>query len=231
VDDSRFDDFTRAFVTSRRGALKILLGGAAAGIASVLLPEEARMARRCRSLVRRCNAGADCCSGVCDPASGRCVCGADTEECLGHCVSVEQFQTDVNNCGSCRNRCPRTRHGAAICTGGVCGTVCDAGFPQCGERCCAEGRDCCNGDCCEPNQCCTADGCVRCKCVNGIDSFDDGEINPDNACEFCDPRQNRRDWTIRTDGDFCGGVSGRVCCNGECCSPTECCDGVQCTCL
>ncbi len=36
MDGSRFDDFARTFVTSRRGALKTLLSGAAAGIAAIL---------------------------------------------------------------------------------------------------------------------------------------------------------------------------------------------------
>jgi hypothetical protein len=249
---------------------------------------------------RRCAADADCCSGLCDPASGRCVCGPGTDECGGDCIPLDQYQSDVENCGSCRtrcrqapacqmpaclagacgsvpdpdqvgqpcgrggevcaedgacvcpshlptacrqgcvdtttdpdncgacdNRCPRTANGTAVCGGGVCGIACDAGFTLCGEQCCADGRDCCNGDCCGPNQCCAAEGCVPCFCSIGIDRYEDGEVNPSNACQYCDPTRDQDDWTTASDGTFCG--EGRVCCNGECCSPSECCDGVQCT--
>ncbi len=88
-------------------------------------------------------------------------------------------------------------------------------------------RDCCNGSCCGPNECCAAEGCVPCRCSIGVESFDAGEFNPANACQFCDPTRNRNDWTTAQDGSFCG--DGRTCCNAECCSPTECCDGVQCS--
>jgi hypothetical protein len=300
MDGSQFDEFARAFVKSRRDALKALLGGATAGIAAVLVPESVGMAQACAPLLRRCVEDGECCSGACDPAIGRCVCGGGTELCGRECIAIEQFQTDVNNCGGCRNRCrqapechlpvcidgacgsvpdpdligqpcgrddrvcgangvcacpperpttcrrtcvdtasdpdncgacgnrcPRSGHGTATCTGGACGITCDVGFALCGERCCADDRECCNGDCCGPNQCCAAAGCVLCRCEIGIESFDAGEINPDNACQFCDPIHDRHDWTTSPDGAFCG--DGRVCCNGECCSPTECCDGVQCT--
>src|SRR5829696_7806473 len=227
MDGSRFDDFSRTFATSRRGAFKILLGGAAAGIAAVLAPEREGAAQACTGLRRRCASDGECCSGACDPASGRCACPVDTEECDRDCIAVEQYQTDVDNCGACDNRCRSTGHGEAVCTSSVCGIVCDAGYTQCGEGCCADDRICCNGDCCGQNECCTPEGCERCRCVIGIESFDAGEINPDNACQFCDPTRNLNDWTFTADGAFCG--DDRTCCNGECCSPTECCDGVQCT--
>ena len=57
VDGSRFDDFARTFVTSRRGALKTLLGGAAAGIAAVLVPETAGMAQACAALAAALRGG------------------------------------------------------------------------------------------------------------------------------------------------------------------------------
>ena len=52
--------------------------------------------------------------------------------------------------------------------------------------------------------------------------------NPANHCEVCEPESNRFDWTLVDDQTTCGGVSGRVCCNGECCSPTECCGTTSC---
>ncbi len=299
MDGSRFDDFARSFVLSRRDALKNLLRGAAAGAVALLLPETSE-AQGCASVHRRCTADAGCCSGLCDPASGRCVCADGTEECGGDCIAAEQFQTDVDNCGGCKNRCKKaaecqlpaciegvcggvpdesqigqscghsggvcgadgscacppdqptecrsgcvdtttdlnncgacdnrcrgTAHATGVCVGGVCGLSCDDGYEPCGDGCCADGRDCCNGSCCGPNECCAAEGCVLCRCSIGVESFDAGEINPNNSCQFCDPTRNRNDWTTARDDSFCG--EGRTCCNAECCSPTECCDGVQCS--
>src|SRR5688572_2728292 len=97
MDESRFDDFTRNLAISRRGAFKILLGGAAAGLAALLTPGQDAAAQACAGLNRRCEENGECCSGACDPASGRCVCPADTEDCRGDCVAVAQFQTDVEN--------------------------------------------------------------------------------------------------------------------------------------
>jgi hypothetical protein len=126
VDGSRFDDFARNFVTSRRGALKTLLGGVASGVAAVLAPGTGGAAQVCAALRRRCAADADCCSGACDPASGRCVCGEGTEECRGDCVPPDQYQTDVDNCGSCRNRCRKAPEcQLPACIEGACGTVPD----------------------------------------------------------------------------------------------------------
>ena len=129
--------------------------------------------------------------GVCG-TDGNCACPPEqSTACRSGCIDMS---TDLNNCGTCDNRCPNA-HGEAVCTGGVCG-ICDDGYNLCGDGCCADGRDCCNGDCCGPNQCCTPEGCERCRCVIGIESFDAGEVNPDNACQFCDPTRNRNDWTL-----------------------------------
>lgn len=299
MDGSHFDDLTRALAISRRGALKHLLAGLVAG-AGGLLGAGMAAGQGCEPVRRRCVADTDCCSGLCDPATGRCVCAAGTEECSGDCIPLDQYQSDAENCGGCRVRCRHspecqlpaclagvcggvpdpdqigqpcrhepgvcgadgvcacppelpaacrhdcvdttsdpdncgacdircrgTAHGMAVCAGGVCSITCDAGYALCGDRCCADGRECCGDDCCGPNQCCAAEGCVPCFCSIGIDRYENRELNPDNACQYCDPTRNTNDWTTLSDGTFCG--DGRVCCNGECCSPSECCDGVQCT--
>ena len=180
----------------------------------------------CGSVLDESQIGQPCghSGGVCG-TDGNCACPPDQPTaCRSGCTDTS---TDLNNCGACDTRCRGTAHATGVCVGGVCGLSCDDGYESCGDGCCADGRDCCNGSCCGPNECCAAEGCVPCRCSIGVESFDAGEFNPANACQFCDPTRNRNDWTTAQDGSFCG--DGRTCCNAECCSPTECCDGVQCS--
>jgi hypothetical protein len=300
MDDVAFDNLTRTLATSRRGLMKYLVVGLLGG-AGGLLGGGAIAAQECAPVRRRCATDGECCSGLCDPATGRCACEPGTELCGRDCVAIDGYQSDVDNCGGCRvrcrrapecqipaciegacagvadpdqigqscnrgagvcqadgtcacpperptacrrgcvdvatdptncgtcgNRCRATAHGAAVCTGGVCGIVCDAGYGSCGDRCCAADRACCDGVCCTPGACCngagecSAEACAPHCEIDGEDYAAD-TINPEHDCQVCDPDRSTTAWSP-VDGDTaCGGVPGRVCCNGECCSPTECC--------
>src|SRR5262245_36799681 len=98
MDGSRFDHLTRTFAVSRRGLLKQMAAGLLSGAAGVLGSGYAA-AQVCVALRKRCAADGECCSGLCDPASGRCACPAGTEECRGDCIPPDQYQTDIENCG------------------------------------------------------------------------------------------------------------------------------------
>ncbi len=193
MDGSRFDDFARTFVLSRRCALKNLLRGAAAGAAAILAPEMAG-AQACAGVHRRCATDADCCSGSCDPAGGRCICAGGTEECSGDCVAVEQFQTDVENCGSCRNRCRRSPEcQLPACIDGACGSVLDES--QIGQPCGHSGGVCgTDGNCaCPPDQ----PTACRSGCTDTSTDL--------NNCGACDTRCRG---TAHATGVCVGGVCG-----------------------
>src|SRR5262245_10750404 len=136
MDGRRFDDFSKAMVTSRRGALKTILGGLLASFG--IVEHDEADAQGCKRANRRCSSDAECCSGTCDPTTGRCGCGPGTELCRNDCVDVSSYQTDVRNCGGCNNRCRSTSHGSAICANGECGLECDAGYALCGSHCCPD---------------------------------------------------------------------------------------------
>lgn len=186
---------------------------------------------------RRCAAGADCCSGACDPASTRCVCPDGADECGGDCVAIEQYQTDVDNCGGCRNRCRKAPEcQLPACIEGACDSTPDPA--RVGQPCGHDGGVCgADGTCACPPERPTA--CRR-GCV-------DTGSDPDN-CGACDNRCPKKSHgTATCTGGVCGiacndgynpcgdgcCADGRDCCNGDCCGPNQCCtvDGCkQCGC-
>lgn len=162
MDDSRFDTLTRTFAVSRRKALGIAIGGALAGVTSLLGQGTSEAARR----------------GFPGPPN------------------------------------PFLPRGCTV-DGAACGST--------------AGRICCNRTCCPPNRCCSDTGqCTVCpdRCEIDGQDYPAGAVDPSGGCGVCEPTQNHFDWTTAPDGVICGGVAGRVCCNGECCSPTECCAGI-----
>ncbi|MCC6790727.1 MAG: hypothetical protein IT336_03525 [Thermomicrobiales bacterium] len=133
MDGSRFDELIRRLGTarSRRSALRLLAGSAAAGAASILGRGGAEAAAK-RGLGDICRKHADCSSSLCGSrdASGRQRCQCRVEEdcpappaCYeavcqsGACgtVATVDFQTDPTNCGTCGAVCP-----SAVCENGVC---------------------------------------------------------------------------------------------------------------
>ncbi|WP_156338033.1 hypothetical protein [Chondromyces crocatus] len=75
------------------------------------------------------NGTATCSAGQCGVAS----CAAGYADCnqlpLDGCEV--DTSTSVGHCGSCGNACPVVANGAAQCSGGSCGTVCNPGFASC----------------------------------------------------------------------------------------------------
>ena len=111
MDPTRFDEWTKAIgaTGSRRSALRLLAGGAAAllgragleaaaacigtgepcaesphccsGACSAERRGEPPLRRCCLAKGRRCKKGAQCCSGACNRKTRRCACLADGKAC------------------------------------------------------------------------------------------------------------------------------------------------------
>lgn len=231
MDDSRFDDFTRSVATSRRKALRLLLGASVAA----LLPFERGAAadfrvRPFRRVGKRCDHGqpcgflAPCRNGVCTPI----VCLIEDQiyqptdfnpdnPCQFCLPTVDGWNTWLGTVGD-GEACAFDSQIPCQSAEGVCQNVeCIRDFlPDASE--CGVGGTCCSGVCCEDGNCCCIDG----------QSIGDGTLQTPGGCLSCNIDQSITEWTVLDDGSACGGVSGRVCCNAECCSPTECCNGAAC---
>lgn len=218
MDGSRFDDLTRALAagTSRRGLLKTMLRGAVAGVAGFAAPEVGgakakdkvredrrdpfwRAGRRCGQ-GQRCGALVPCSNGRCTPT----VCLIDGS------IQEDGASNPDNSCEQCVPSLDDWDTWTALENGSAC-----------------EGdRVCCGGSCCGEGDCCGEDGsCKSCDEICEIDgrNVDAGTMLSPTGCLICTPAENPDGWSPVLDQSACGGVPGRVCCNGECCSPTECC--------
>ncbi|MGH2532942.1 MAG: hypothetical protein ACRDJW_11650 [Thermomicrobiales bacterium] len=82
---------------------------------------------------------------------------------------------------------------------------------------------CCNGVCCATGACCALDlVCEACDCQIDGQGYSRHTLNPDNACEICDPDRDSGSWSPDSDVT-CGPDRDQVCCNGVCCAPGACC--------
>ncbi len=237
MDGSRFDDFARTFVTSRRGALRTLLSGAAAGVAAVLPRAEAGAANPLHRAGKRCNRGqpcgdlAPCTDGYCTPI----VC-----EIAGASVS-RGTPTPGNLCQSCAPTRDAWTAWGNVADGTACenadGNPClevagECIFGECvrdmlpNGTACGPGQSCCSGSCCDPGEGCGVFGCepVESGCLILGNPYDDGVTNLGNPCEVCD-HSNPGDWTQKLDNAACG--DNRVCCRGDCCGTGKCCTGAR----
>lgn len=155
MNDSRFDEFTKALATStsRRQALKAIaattLGGilGLSGIGNVF-------AKPCTLNGHHCKTYLQCCSQFC--ANGKCTCPpapacnstcpcplVGQTCCNGTCVST---QTDKNNCGACGLVCS-SKNGTSLCINGACSISCNSGFFNCDGNA-ANGCECAGTGCC-----------------------------------------------------------------------------------
>ena len=193
MDGPRFDSIARAMAapTSRRGALKLIIGAVAAGLAATgdAAPSAAEEADKAGAVPRRpfrrrgksCNANAQC--GALVPCTnGICTaikCDIDGRE-------SEPGPKPDNECQYCL---PKRDQGVLDSwsfrpLGTSCSTFTDegtgdpaclreAGYCNSGGECvpvpvaagtlCGPGQTCCGGDCCTATQCCTASGtCEEC---------------------------------------------------------------------
>ena len=65
--------------------------------------------------------------------SDNLICNGRPEDfCDGLCPD---FQTDVNNCGSCGHVCPGAANGSPTCYNGTCYIQCNDGYVFCGGQC------------------------------------------------------------------------------------------------
>ena len=181
MDDRRFDDLARALATgpaSRRGMLRLLGGGALAGLFAALRTEEAAAA--CRLVGQSCsrkNPDKQCCAGArCVRAAGGgrvCECKPGRKDCDGNGRCETDILTDPNNCGDCDNVCPtvlkpvngelvptqKCFHGACACYLGYNQAACPQGC-TCANRkqgensVCASTTNACGGDVCETDADC-----------------------------------------------------------------------------
>lgn len=152
-----------------------------------------------------------------DPTDTECN-GADT--CNGSGMCQMNIAPSGTACGDpsdtdCTN--PDTCNGVGVCNpnNAANGVTCDDGLF------CNEGETCMGGVCTggDPTDCddglpCTADSCNEdtdvCdnvlqpgNClIDGV-CYMDGEFNPANDCEVCDPATSTSDWTLRPAGSEC----------------------------
>lgn len=173
MDGRTFDILARKLgaVTSRRSALKAMLGGTVAVAVGVAVATEQADAV-CGKAGVRCNRNAACCSGVCEWSTvtrgrrkvrvGACTapacladsatCSANDECCGGYCY----YGTCHSVCISESLACDETRD----CCGGLfCTQVANDSPTFCmscifrGDSGCTQNADCCNGDTCEAGTC------------------------------------------------------------------------------
>ena len=90
----------------------------------------------------------------CDHRTGMCfivACSPGFADCDGKVANgcEVNLNTDASNCGGCGRACPAApANGTAVCTNGVCGFVCIAGFSKCNGACKALTTDVANcGSC------------------------------------------------------------------------------------
>jgi hypothetical protein len=227
MDGSRFDNLARATALSRRNALRVLAGAAAAwlglpgGTATAQGNPFQRAGKKCAN-GQPCGSLAPCDGSVCMPIACRigktaynsgdsnpensclyCIPGLDTWE------TWAGIAADGTGCAAAGGPCAST---SGFCSAGEC-------LPEP----LADGTDCGDGLCCDGGACVECwSGCT----IEGV-PFGAGP-HPDSDCLYCDPAVNPSAWTPILDGTACGGVAGRECCNGGCCAPDECCNGLAC---
>ncbi len=225
MDSSRFDELTKALVTStsRRQALKTIAATTLGGILGLSGLGTAFGATTCHRNGLGCDTNSQCCSGycangekcTCPPApacNSYCPCPSGQTCCNGTCINS---QTDVNNCGACGHVCSFPDASAA-CSGGTCVLVaCNAGFGNCdgnaangcetnlqtdAQNCGQCGHICASGETCVSGAC-TCGSAGDCpngqNCCNGVCVDEQTNINNCGSC-----------------GHAC--ASGQVCQNGTC---------------
>jgi hypothetical protein len=185
----------------------------------------------CLSVSGACSAG-EC---VAEPLPDGSPCGDEVICCRGRCCGQGECCSDGGACVPCGPHCdiegvvyfpgPHPDHDCLECDPG---TSERAWTPVDDDTACGTtaGRICCNGDCCAPDECCDPSGqCVDCgpHCRIGGQDLDPDDVNPDNECEICDPRENPSSWSPAEPGTRCGPLLGQRCCNGVCCPERHCC--------
>ncbi len=185
MNSNHFDDFTKALAssTSRRQALRTLIGTATAGLLALSGMEKVFAKPGCISDGKHCNAKTVCCSGYCDPATQTCSPAPTTTTTTtttsaptttttttpaptttttttvspAICSSPYPACDNVKNCGS---------NGSCYCLQSVEGTI----FCSSGGTCafCNSSQDCINmgiGTYCVSDPCCTQGAICAAVCT------------------------------------------------------------------
>ncbi len=99
MEGAQFDSLTHALISSRRGNVKALLGGAFGMLLAGRAGEQ--VLAGCKKVGKRCDKNKDCCDGAkCKGGkNGKCKCKSGFDDCNGD-GTCEPVTNDVN-CGAC----------------------------------------------------------------------------------------------------------------------------------
>jgi hypothetical protein len=212
MDGASFDRLSRVVLglrdrASRRGALRLVLGGSLAAAAG-LLAEDADARRRnrnrnCRGYGGFCNGPRDCCSGSC--INNRCFPGRGRgrhgrRHCGGRycaagwgCCNYNGVSVCVpNNYPTCCGGSNSYAGGYYCCGGG--GGACPAGWDCCGgfNQCCGPNQQCCgNGRCCPVGWYC---GDIACHAFQESDVAAQGVKSAESVPFSAPVTVNSSDW-------------------------------------
>jgi hypothetical protein len=247
MDASQFDTLVRTWVTSRRTALTILLGGAAGTVALVRREEAAALPKPpgFERLGKRCDQGQPC--GVYVPCTNGQFCAPSKCWINGELVDDRAINPD-NPCQRCAalehkrawsrwsdvrdgTSCPPDAAGnpclstfIAHCQDGICVTEPLPDGTECGAD-----QVCCSGVCSAAGACCPAEGqrgrrnrasqdCAPICHIDGTD-YALGDLNPEFWCLWCDPAVSATAWSPTPPNRACDATGLTVCCDGGCCPP------------
>jgi hypothetical protein len=143
MSDQSFDELSKALAAplSRRRAVKLFAATAGGTMLSLMGPRRASavIPGRCRNAGTICRQSSECCSGLCDANTGRCVCRAPRVNVRGRCV-CPAGTTTCGDAGEFSDCCaPELCCDNFFCCrpGSHCST-CDFGF----MTCCPTGTNC-----------------------------------------------------------------------------------------
>ena len=170
-----FDELSRAIAgtSTRRGALRILAGGALGGLAALFGLREAEAAPDCYEAGHHCGNDKSCCSGNC--CNHVCCAAGQTCGANGQCQGAAPCAGVIcgGNCINCATGLINTQNCQCV----QCVAPCPAGQTACANSCCPAGQVCSNNACCSPittcpsGQCGTiSNGCggtLACECPAG----------------------------------------------------------------
>jgi hypothetical protein len=173
------------------------------------------------------------------PLSDDAPCGDGQQVCCGGaCCGIGECCTEGGTCLACRCVIEGVPHEAGVTNPDNGCEVCDpiasttAWSPAVDETVCADdfGQVCCAGECCAERECCIEGACGPCRCTIGEVEYIDGDHNPENDCEVCNPAIDPSGWSLVSDNAPCGDDPDRVCCRGVCCAEDTCCHSLEETC-
>jgi hypothetical protein len=238
MDESRFDDLTRSWSTSRRGAIRTIIGGVVATIAGVAQADSASSKDKNPFGVKRgepfynvygtckkasqCGTATECRWGLCYPTG----CGIGTELLQGGALNpanpCEKCQPDASITAWSQWTPLRDGSSCANTTGNTC--LADFGHCRAGEcmlepdpngEACGDGQECCAGVCCPPGTICGASGACVPLFEEDPDSGDEPEPEPEPEPDpEPDPDEDDED-------DIPGPVDPDPCPNGGECESEE----------